>query len=249
MLRQNQFRPARICLFTLIFCAAVCLQAGAQWGSIRANNRSAREFHAPEPARSAVPREGGRQGEAARVEGHPRVAMPERGEEHGQAQERRFGQQRIEPRHFDFDEDRQRGYFWAGIAPGMLFNALPSGYLPLTVGNNPYYYYGGAYYEQAPSGYVAVNPPIGAIVPAPPPGAEAISAGPNVYYYAGGAFYLQGPQGFTVVAPPLGVTVSVLPPGTAPVYIGATLYYQFDGAYFLPVMENGVVVYTTVQPP
>jgi len=85
-------------------------------------------------------------------------------------------------------------------------------------------------------------------VPSLPEGAEPLSVGGNVYYYAAGAFYLQGPQGFTLVPPPLGITVSSLPPGATSAYVNGRLYYQYGGAYFLPVMQNGVVVYTTVQP-
>jgi hypothetical protein len=245
MLNENHGRPAGICLPLLLICTAVCLPARAQWGSIRANNRSARELHAPAQAHVNVPRQGRQEDQGARFERQGRVALPE----HGGGGERHWGEEGLERRHYDFDEDRQRGYFWSGINPGMAFGALPPGYLPLTVGNTPYFYYGGAYYEQGPSGYIAVNPPIGAIVPGLPPGAEAVSAGPNVEYYAGGAFYQQGPQGFTVVPPPLGVTVSVLPPGATQVYIGGNLYYQYNGVYFLPVMQDGVLVYTTVQPP
>lgn len=245
MLHPTPSRPARICFLLLIICGAACLPARAQWGSIRANNRSARGARSPEQARVNVPHQGRQEGEAAHFEHRVPGVLPGRGEE----RERHWGEEGLEHRHYDFDEDRERGYFWSGINPGMAFGSLPPGYLPLTVGNTPYYYYGGAYYEQAPSGYVAVTPPIGAIVPSLPPGAEALSAGPNVDYYGGGAFYQQGPQGFTVVPPPLGVTVSVLPPGATQVYIGGTLYYQYNGVYFLPVMQDGVLVYTTVQPP
>lgn len=217
--------------------ALACVQANAQWGSIRANNRNEHETRAPQ---ARVER--GREGEE-REGRRETVARPER-EVHNERNWVRQGPER----HSDFDEDRRRGYFWSGISAGMRFNTLPSGYVPLSVGGNPYYYYGGAYYEQAPSGYVAVIPPVGAGVPTLPPGAEAISTPQGVYYYAGGAFYAQQPQGFVVAPPPLGVTVSYLPPGATQVYIRGMLYYQADGVYFMPVMQGGVTVYTTVQP-
>jgi len=49
------------------------------------------------------------------------------------------------------------------------------------------------------------------------------------------------------VASPPGVIVSTLPPGATSVMINGVQYYQADGARFMPVMQNGVVVYETVQ--
>jgi hypothetical protein len=150
---------------------------------------------------------------------------------------------------FDITPERNHAFFWFGFRPGIVVSTLPFGAVPLYVGPQPYYYYQGVYYENSTSGYVVVTPPAGAVVSDLPPGAEAVTAGPNVYYYAGGSFYAQQPQGgFAVVAPPLGVTVSTLPSGAVPVTINGALYYEADGAYFLPVMEDGVTVYTTVQP-
>lgn len=217
-----------------------CLPAQAQWGSIRANNRSEHEARAPQVisrGRAEVRPQEGRHEERRETFARPGAEVRREGHE-----------EPFEHRRFDFDEDRRRGFFWSGITSGMYFNALPSGYVPLTVAGNPYYYYGGAYYQQEPTGYVAVNPPMGAIVPALPPGAEGISTPQGVFYYAGGAFYVQQPQGFEVVPPPFGVTVGYLPPGATPVYIRGMLYYQANGIYFMPVMQGGVTVYTTVQP-
>jgi hypothetical protein len=231
---------------TLVAAAVIvalgCLSAQAQWGSIRANNRSVRGNRAPE---ATVSRGGEREHENER---RPEVRREEGRPERRVEVEPGRGERWRPERHSDFDEDRRHSYFWSGISSGMLFNSLPSGYVPLHVGGAPYYYYGGAYYEQAPSGYVAVTPPIGAAVPALPEGAEAVPTGQGEYYYAGGAFYVQEPQGFVVVAPPLGVTVDYLPSGATPVYIRGGLYYQANGIYFMPVMRGGVTAYTTVQP-
>ena len=223
--------------------AWACLPARAQWGSIRANNRTGRQSRAPAvPAARSEQRD--RAGLRGPAPGRAEMARPNR--EFHEEEHRRPELDRGH-RHLDIDEDRRRGYFWSGISPGMQFNTLPFGYVPLSVGGIPYYYSNGAYYQQEPSGYMAVIPPVGAVVPALPPGAEALSIGQG-YFYAGGAFYLQQPQGFVVVSPPLGATVEYLPPGAMPVYIRGVQYYQADGAYFLPVIEDGVTVYTTVQP-
>jgi hypothetical protein len=233
-----------ICSVGLFVCGLVCSQAQAQWGSIRANNRSEHEGHAESRARqfAAPTREHERENR-----GMVERQIPRTGRE-GE-RERHFAEERRERwRHFDFDEDRRHGFFWSGITAGTFYGALPSGYVPIYVGGSPYYYYEGAYYQPEASGYVAVTPPVGAVVPELPPGAEAVPVGQVVYYYAGGAFYLQEPQGFVVVGPPIGVTVGSLPPGATPVYIRGTLYYQANGVYFLPSIQAGVTVYTTIRP-
>lgn len=231
-------------------CALFCLQAQAQWGSIRGDNRSIQQFRAPAPRQVApAPRAEAREREAREHENHPiqeyRV-LPRTGREI--EREGHWREETREHRHFDFDEDRRHAFFWSGITAGAFYNALPSGNVPIYVGGNPYYYYEGAYYQPEASGYMAVTPPVGAVVPTLPPGAESVGIGQTVYYYAGGAFYLPQPQGFVVVAPPVGVTVTSLPLGAAPVYVRGVLYYQAGGVYFLPNMQAGVTVYTTVQP-
>jgi len=86
-------------------------------------------------------------------------------------------------------------------------------------------------------------------VPVLPPGAETIVAGGRVYYYAAGIFYAPHPNGFQVVLAPLGVTVSSLPLDAARVTLNGRFYFQARGVYYLPVMQDGVTVYVTTQPP
>jgi hypothetical protein len=248
----------------------VCLASGvvstgaaAQWGSIHGNNRSMGGEHAAAP-RPVQPRVEARPAERGRVE---QARPAERGRvEQARPAEQRRGEipPRIAPRAeeyrsrpvewardrrlLDIDREHSHAFFWSGIHAGLFLGGLPTGYVPVYVSGNPYYYYEGVYYEPSQSGYVVVTPPIGAIVPELPPGAEAVSSGPNVYYYAAGAFYLQEPQGFVVVAPPLGVTINSLPPDALSANVNGRLYYQADGAYFMPVMQNGVTAYVTVQP-
>jgi hypothetical protein len=151
-------------------------------------------------------------------------------------------------RHDDIEIDRRHGYYWSGYHSGMRIVGLPGGYLSLSLGGRPYYYYEGVYFQPGPTGYVVVNPPVGAIVPELPPGAETVVVSGTVYYYAGGAFYFAQPNGYAVVPPPLGVTVTTLPPGAVPVVINGNTYYSVDSVYYLPVMENGIIVYMTVRP-
>jgi hypothetical protein len=207
--------------------------------------RVAPQFNRPAPSQSAEinrnreGREGERAPEVGRDRGREAVDATRRAEIERETHDRR---------HFDFDDDRRRAFHWYGYRPGMIIETLPAAYVPIYVSGVPYYYDQGVYYESGPSGYVVVNPPLGAVAPELPPGAEPIVVGSTVYYYANGAFYFPEADGYHVVTPPLGVTVTELPPDATPVIINGRQYYQADGAYFLPVIQDGVTVYTTVQP-
>lgn len=254
------------CSVLFALCAWVP-EGHAAWNSIHAENRSTTipqrpTFRTPstsvqrapqqqvfpggerrtEQSREAYRPMPGREGER---EHRPEVISgePERHEDWGRTREWEF-----ERRRGDFDEDRRGSYYWSRFHRGMMLNTLPEGYFQFNLGNAPYYYYGGVYYEQQPSGYVVVAPPLGAIVPALPPGAEAIAVPGAILYYGDGAFYAQVANGFQVVQPPMGVTVAALPPDATQVYINGITYYQANGIYYQPVIQNGVVVYMTVQP-
>jgi uncharacterized protein DUF6515 len=244
---QNCFdRKWRSVGLVVCVCGLVSFSAPAQWGSIRGNNHGEREIHgAAQGATRVVPER------RPAFEEHRVLPQTGRRDEHERREvepERRWGERSREARHFDFDEDRRHGFFWSHIPRGAFYASLPTGYVPLSVGGNPYYYYEGAYYQPQASGYVAVTPPIGAVVPQLPPGAEPVTLGQATYYYVDGAFYLPQAQGLVVVPPPLGVTVSSLPPGATPVYIRGGLYYQANGVYYMPSIQGGGTVYTTVQP-
>lgn len=230
----------------------------ATWGSIHGNNRSEPQEHGGRVTAPAVsPR--GRETEPARrsaVEpnrGRPAEIINNRereGAQRGIEAERhdRLEDAMRERRSWGIDDERRHSYFWFDHHPGMVLNVLPPAYSQIYVGGNPYYYDQGVYYQPAPSGYVVVTPPLGALVAQLPPGAEAIPYGPTVYYYGAGAFYVQNPQGFMVVEPPPGIAVTELPPNAQQVMMNGILYYQADGIYFLPQMQNGVTVYVTARP-
>ncbi len=230
---------------TMAAVGALCPRA-AEWGSIRGNNRDHEERGRAEEHRVERPEQ--------RPQVVSRGVRPEVRHEEGRVPERevrvpeRARVPEREFRHFDTDIDRGRGYYWWGYHPGMVSRALPQGYVTFSVGNQPYYYYEGVYYEPGPSGYVVVTPPVGAVVSVLPPGVETLVANGTVYYYAGGAFYIQQPTGYAVVPPPLGVTVTTLPPGAVPVNINGNLYYTANSVYYMPVMQGGMTVYMTVRP-
>ena len=251
-------------LILALLLAPACGARAASWGSIRANNHSARQAPAAPRQAPAAPRteaaapSRGREVETTRRrEPAPEInrdhegafqARPERREVNERDRRPEFEHEFRTRRHFDFDEDRRHSYFWFGYNPGMVLGTLPPAYSEVYVSGNPYFYDQGVYFQPGPSGYVVVSPPLGAGVAALPPGAEPIQVGPTTYWYAGGAFYVQQPQGYVVVSPPPGITVSELPPGAQQVVLNGAIYYQADGAYFQPMMQDGVTVYTTVQP-
>jgi hypothetical protein len=153
--------------------------------------------------------------------------------------------------HEDIEGDRHYGLYWARFQPGMTVNALPAGFVEVSVGATGYYYYDGVFFQpiaSLASGYAGVDPPVGVIVPQLPTGAAPIANGNATYYYAGGAFYLQQPTGFEVMPAPLGAVVTALPSGATPVALKGVLYYQAANGYYLPAMMGGVTVYTAAQP-
>lgn len=153
-------------------------------------------------------------------------------------------------RRMDIDADRSQSYFWSDYHSGMRVNRLPDGYRHFRFRDHDYYYFEGVFYDDEPSGYVVITPPVDADVPDLPPGAETVVANGTVYYYVAGTFYVQQSDGsYVVVAPPIGVTVSELPPDAVETVVNGTVYYLTDGTYYLPVMQDGVTAYFTVTQP
>ena len=61
---------------------------------------------------------------------------------------------------------------------GAVVAAIPVGFVTFVVGSHSYYYYGGAYYQRVPSGYVVVEAPRQSVIvdQVPSPGAgESVS--------------------------------------------------------------------------
>ena len=153
-------------------------------------------------------------------------------------------------RRMDIDANRRQSYFWSDYHAGMRIDRLPDGYRRFGVHGHDFFYFGGVFYDNGPTGYVVVAPPLDADISDLPPGAETVQdASGNVYYYAAGAFYVQQGDGYVVVAPPLGVTITDLPPGAVATVANGLTYYQAYGVWYQPVFENGVTVYLTVPPP
>ena len=150
--------------------------------------------------------------------------------------------------HHDLEVDVHRPQFWHGFVFGARLHALRGGCLRIFVGNAPYFYDDGIYYQQIGDEYQAIYPPVGAIIQELPDGAIEVYAGNVAYYYAGGAFYVQQAGGFVIAPPPMEVVVPELPPGAVQVSVNGRLAYQFNGIYYQPVFVNGVTQYMTFMP-
>ena len=101
---------------------------------------------------------------------------------------------------------------------GHTVSKLPRGYRRILHNKKPYYYYSGSFYRRAPSGFIVIGAPYGAIVFSLPVGYQRFWVD-NAWYYAyGGAFYRRSPYGYVVVEAPRNivieeeVTVLVQPP-------------------------------------
>jgi hypothetical protein len=73
------------------------------------------------------------------------------------------------------------------VAPaGAVVARRPRGYSTVYVGDDPYYYYNGAYYVETDDGYIVVEPPEGATVAYLPEGYTMVYVnGARHYVYAG----------------------------------------------------------------
>lgn len=92
---------------------------------------------------------------------------------------------------------------------GHAVSRLPAGHRTVWVGGVRYFYYGGVFYRPAPTGFVVVAAPIGAVVVSVPPGYTSVWIGGVQYFLYNDVYYRKVPTGYVVVAPPAG-------PGHAP---------------------------------
>ena len=162
----------------------------------------------------------------------------------------------------DDDDDDNNGWLWgiagaaagglAGYAIGAAVNEPPEGTVAVPVAGVPYQYYGGAFYEPAPSGagYVTTPAPVGAQVEAPPIDCTVVF-GPEDegYCYFQGAFFIYDDSAnqYVVVEPPAGTSVTYLPPGYEEVSIEGSKYMKLGGTYYRPYYEDDEVVYVVSE--
>ena len=85
---------------------------------------------------------------------------------------------------------------------GHMVRDLPLGFACLFIGGMEYYYWEGMYYRQAPSGYVVVPAPVGAVVTAVPDGCQQVVVDGTLYYLINGVTYMKTAYGYQVVPMP-----------------------------------------------
>jgi len=132
---------------------------------------------------------------------------------------------------------------------GHVVRALPGGYVRLTVGGFPYFYYGGVFYHHRPSGYEVVEAPAGATVASVPQDATLITVDSRTYSYFEGVFYVwdSDEDAYVVVDPPIGAEVPYVPDGYAVDDRDGILYYVYGDVWYRPVMRDGVTVYVVTR--
>jgi uncharacterized protein YgiM (DUF1202 family) len=105
------------------------------------------------------------------------------------------------------------------------------------VAGSLFYFHAGSYYRQAPSGYVVVSTPVGAVISAMPAGCPSVVINGITYFTYGGAYYRQVANGYEVVAEPTQNTgVQSLVPVGRVVVIAKALNVRSG-----PGVENSVI--------
>jgi hypothetical protein len=147
----------------------------------------------------------------------------------------------------DHDDDDDNEWLWgivggvAGYMIGAAVNSPPAGTVTVPAGGTNYQYYGGAFYELAPSGegYVTAPAPVGAKVEAPPLDCTVVF-GPDPadpgYYFFQGAFFLydEKSDSYLVTEPPVGTEVPYLPDGYTLETVNGVEYYKLGTIYYRP---------------
>ncbi|TDX01303.1 DUF6515 family protein [Dinghuibacter silviterrae] len=130
---------------------------------------------------------------------------------------------------------------------GFFLGAMMADAFYFSFGGQPYYYDQGVYYQPDNGGYVAVAPPVGAIVNALPEGYETTQVGDQTYYYFGGAFYVYTDQGYQVVDAPPGAVITELPTGAVQQDIDGQTFLVYNNVYYEPISQDGSDAYEVVQ--
>ncbi len=150
--------------------------------------------------------------------------------------------------YFPFRPYRWHGWYpWGYVVTTMVQTAIIVSVINDAGQEQDYNYDDGNFYLKTEEGFVAVAPPIGAVVPSVPSDAEKVKNGTDTYYYYGATFYQKTPQGYEVVIPTAGTVVSHLPEGADEVKVGDRTYVMFDNIYYQPIQVNGKNLYEIVE--
>lgn len=200
-----QNRPWLLSVATLAALFALCPALRADWGSLRANNRS--------PSW---------RGEVEHRESDRRV----RERRHGDIEEERhhafywsgcypgMAVGVLPPGCVQVSVGAGVYYYYDGVyyqatssgnyavvSPpvGAIVPQLPSGAEPVADGDTTYYYAGGAFYFQQPAGFAVMPAPLGVTVTMLPPGAAPVVINRGLYYLANYVYYAPVMQGGVTV--------------------------------------------------
>jgi len=158
------------------------------------------------------------------------------------------------------DDDDDNEWLWgivggvAGYAIGAAVNSPPEGTVPVVVpgSSTQYQYYGGAFYQPAPTGtgYVTTPAPVGAQVEAPPIDCTIVFGPDDTgYCFFQGAFFLYDDKHdqYIVAEPPTGTSVPYLPEGYEEVDIDGVTYMKLGTTHYRPYYEGDEVVYVVTK--
>ena len=117
----------------------------------------------------------------------------------------------------------------------------------VNIGNRPYWYDQGVYYQPYDNGYQVVQAPEGAYIQQLPYGYSSFELEGYTYYYFAGTFYGADEQGYYVIPAPPGAIVYDLPEGAQEINVNGMTYLQYGDAIFQPITFNGRYAYEVVD--
>jgi hypothetical protein len=197
---QLKSRSWLLPVVTIAALFVLCPALRADWGSLRANNRSQGEHR--ESDRRVLARR------HADIEGERQHAFFWSGFQAGMV----VGV--LPPGFVQVSVGAAGCYYYDGvyyqamssgtyavIAPpvGAIVPQMPSGAEAIAVGPTTYYYAGGAFYAQQPAGFAVMPAPLGVTVPMLPPGAAPAVLNGVLYYLANYVYYAPVMQGGVTV--------------------------------------------------
>lgn len=131
---------------------------------------------------------------------------------------------------------------------GPSYRVMPSSFISIHFGGNPYYYSRGYYYGYYSGYYQPIFPPFGLRIGVLPFGYSSIFVGLNPFYYYNGIYYRQyDHNSYEVVDAPMGATVSSLPQGARSVTVNGEKLYELNGTYYKADRDtNGNDIFSVV---
>jgi hypothetical protein len=158
------------------------------------------------------------------------------------------------------DDDDDDAWLWgivggvAGYMIGAAVNSPPAGTVAVPYGGTDYQYYGGAFYEPAPSGdgYVTAPAPVGAQVEAPQLDCTIVfgpdPADPGYCFFQGAFFsYDEDTDSYLVTDPPTGTEVPYLPAGYTQEKINGVEYYKLGTTYYRTYLAGDDVLFVVSE--